>query len=85
MKNTTTNLNVLNDLHPRLNNMAIIARDRICAACNWSIPTYYRKARTVDSTYPQMSNAESEKILSIIYDLLIEQAEHVRSLQTGRS
>ena len=41
-------------------------RDKVCAECCWSIPTYYRKVRSkID-----ISNAEFEKICEVYRDIL---------------
>jgi hypothetical protein len=75
------NGNILNCLHPTLINLPIQIRTLVCQECNWSIPTFYRKVRSGRNGKVLISNAEKEKILAIIYDVLTSQAEQIKSFQ----
>ena len=57
--------NPLQHIHHQLVELPQSARSRICEECNWSLPTYYRKVKGGD-----ISNAEKEKIIAIIFDQL---------------
>jgi hypothetical protein len=59
-------------------------RGRVCEKCNWSIPTFYRKLRLVDTINREgkmvtaLSEAEKEIILKImkeVYDKLGEELQ----------
>jgi len=80
-KNESDNRILLKTLHLAMIQLPILIRDQICTECNWSIPTFYRKARLVPTKQPPISNAEKEKILDITYQFLTKQAEQIKSLQ----
>jgi hypothetical protein len=59
-------------------------RERVCEECNWSIPTFYRKVRLMDTTDNEgktitaLSNAEKEMIQDVmkeVYDQLGEELQ----------
>lgn len=81
LKKESDNRTLLKNLHLTMIQLPILIRDHICNECNWSVPTFYRKARLVPTKQPPISNAEKEKILDITYQLLTRQVEHVKSLQ----
>lgn len=81
VKKESDNRTMLKNLHLTMVQLPILIRDHICNECNWSIATFYRKARLVPTKQPSISNAEKEKILDIIYRLLTRQAEQIKSLQ----
>lgn len=58
--------NLLQDIHTRLLNLARAFRESICEECGWSEATFYRKAKGKNT----FSNAEKEKILSVLENLL---------------
>lgn len=71
--------NALLHLHSLLSKLPVNFRGRVCEECNWSIPTFYRKLRLVDTTtsagkmVTALSEAEREvmlKIMKEIYDQL---------------
>jgi hypothetical protein len=78
-QDTSAPLNVLHDLHSRMINLPIHFRERICAECAWSVPTFYRKMRTFtkatagttdkEKITPVISNAEAEKIIEVVDEL----------------
>lgn len=48
-----------------------IIRGKICAECNWSAPTFYRKMRTINEENKLtrfMSNAEKKKVAEIFLE-----------------
>ena len=70
---TPVPVNMLQDIHASLINFPIRFRERVCAECSWSIPTFYRKMRGADKlsetskrTLPALSNAEREKIIAVM-------------------
>lgn len=70
-KNNSESTNILFDIHECFINSAILFRKEVCKECDWSIPTYYRKVRSVDKPnqhfkdkiIPALSNAEKAGIL----------------------
>jgi len=63
--------NVLYDVHSRMIALPITFREKVCEECSWSIPTFYRKMRSIkvsstDKVVPSLSNAEKEKIISVM-------------------
>jgi hypothetical protein len=44
-ENNFPKINFLNELFSHVTELPTIIRDRICNECNWSVPTFYRKAR----------------------------------------
>lgn len=66
--------NMLQDIHARMNNLAIYFRDRVCEECSWSVPTFYRKMRNShkgsDKTVPILSNAEIDKIIAVFDEVI---------------
>jgi hypothetical protein len=60
-------INVLKEIHAFFINAPILFREKVRKECNYSIPTFYRKMRTlIDSPIgmiPTISNAEKEAIL----------------------
>jgi len=71
---STQPVNLLQDVHSRMINLPIYFRERVCAECAWSIPTFYRKMRSAskpgalekDRITPTLSNAEKEKIIAVL-------------------
>ncbi|UYQ92998.1 hypothetical protein MKQ68_23235 [Chitinophaga horti] len=63
--------NLLQDTHTRLLNLARSFREAICEECGWSEATFYRKAKGKNT----FSNAEKEKIVSVLEILLKAAAE----------
>jgi len=74
MPSTPPPVNVLQDVHSRMINLPIYFRERVCEECAWSVPTFYRKMRSVnkpggldkDKIIPSLSNAEKEKIIAVM-------------------
>lgn len=64
--------NVLSEFHKHFTNMPLDFREKVCAECGWSVPTFYRKMRLRPvvhpdgSTAPIISNAEREGIIRVI-------------------
>ncbi|ASZ10843.1 hypothetical protein KTO58_21245 [Chitinophaga pendula] len=73
-------VNMLQDLHARLFEVPITFRDQVCEECGWSIPTFYRKMKSIDRMsdtgrrrlIPALSNAEKEKIMSVLDEVYLE-------------
>ena len=66
--------NVLFMLHTEFTTVALHFRKRVCEECNFSTPTFYRKARGRDKVIegkpiPALSNAEKDKIREIGEDI----------------
>lgn len=57
--------NSLRHIHHQLTELPQTVKKRICKDCNWSLPTYYRKVKG-----GEISNAEKEKIIVILFDQL---------------
>ncbi|MCF6404819.1 hypothetical protein L3C95_18110 [Chitinophaga filiformis] len=74
-------LNIVSLLYPKVVSIPLVIRDLICRECQWSIPTFYRKIRTGNKGEVRISNAEREKILEIVYVVLMDQAENIKDLQ----
>jgi hypothetical protein len=74
MPSTPPLVNELQDVHSRMINLPIYFRERVCEECAWSVPTFYRKMRSVnkpgglekDKIMPSLSNAEKEKIIAVM-------------------
>jgi hypothetical protein len=74
MPSAPQSTNVLQDVHSRMINLPIYFRERVCEECAWSVPTFYRKMRSVrkvggiekEKITPILSNAEKEKIVSVL-------------------
>lgn len=71
--------NVLLRLHSLMSTLPVNFRGRVCEECNWSIPTFYRKLRLLDTTNREgrmvtaFSDTEKEIILKMmqeVYDQL---------------
>lgn len=54
--------NTLLVIHDRFMNFCNVFRDKVCKECSYSFPTYYRKAKGLET---KISNAEREKIKKI--------------------
>ncbi|WP_298736174.1 hypothetical protein [uncultured Chitinophaga sp.] len=63
--------NPLQHIHYQLMELQQTVKQRICEECNWSLPTYYRKVKN-----GEISNAEKEKIIVIVYDQLRNTWDH---------
>lgn len=55
----------LRHIHRQLTQLPQAIRDCICAECNWSLPTYYRKVKG-----DPISNAEKDKIVAVLFEQL---------------
>ncbi|MBV7528865.1 hypothetical protein [Chitinophaga sp. sic0106] len=68
--------NILAVFHARLTNVPITFRERVCKECKWSVPTFYRKMRLKDKPDEHgeinfaLSNAEKEKIIAVLFEVL---------------
>ncbi|SHM32601.1 hypothetical protein SAMN05444266_107400 [Chitinophaga jiangningensis] len=68
--------NILAVFHARLSDVPITFRERVCKECKWSVPTFYRKMRLKDKPDENgeinfaLSNAEKEKIIAILFEVL---------------
>ncbi|SHN34216.1 hypothetical protein [Chitinophaga sp. CF418] len=84
-KDTSTSddigLNIMSHLYPKVVSIPLLIRDLICQECQWSIPTFYRKIRIGSKGEVRISNAEREKIFEIVYAVLMNQAQKIKSLQ----
>lgn len=88
MPSTSQPINLLQDVHSRMINLPIYFRERVCAECSWSIPTFYRKMRSAlkagsdnERITPNLSNAEKEKIIAVldeVYENFWEYCEKYR-------
>jgi hypothetical protein len=74
---------ILHLLYPMINNIPIVIRNLICKECQWSVPTFYRKIRLDKIGNASISNAEREKILDIMMEVLTNLVEEIRSLEEG--
>jgi hypothetical protein len=79
MPQTPVPVNMLQDIHASLINFPIRFREKVCEECSWSIPTFYRKMRGFDKPaeaekkmVPALSNAEREKIISVMDEVFQE-------------
>jgi len=86
--------NVLLRLHSLMSALPANFRGRVCEACHWSLPTFYRKLRLVDTSNSDgrivaaLSDAEKEIILKMmteVYEQLGEElqlfADHKRDFR----
>ncbi|HEY0611531.1 MAG TPA: hypothetical protein VGD35_17790 [Chitinophaga sp.] len=69
-----SSFNPLQHIHYHLMELPQTVKKRICEECNWSLPTYYRKVKG-----GEISNAEKEKIIVILFDQLQRTWEHCRN------
>ena len=60
-----SSINALQHIYRHLTELPQLVRAHICEDCDWSLPTYYRKAKGAE-----ISNAEKEKIIIILFDQL---------------
>jgi len=67
----SSSFNPLQHIHHQLMELPQTVKKRICEECNWSLPTYYRKVKG-----GEISNAEKEKIIAILFDQLRSAWEH---------
>ena len=67
----SSSANMLNDIHSKLTEFPNEFRSKVGQECLWSVPTYYRKMKSLTDTSP-LSNAEREKIFTILNDSLTE-------------
>lgn len=70
---------LLKELHLKLTALPIYFRSKVAEECQWSIPTYYRKmkerlpgSKTKRNTFPLLSNAEKDKVVSVFYEVMAE-------------
>jgi len=63
--------NMLKDIHSKLTEFPNEFRNKVGEECLWSVPTYYRKMKSLTDTSP-LSNAEREKIFTILNESLTE-------------
>ncbi|HVI43487.1 MAG TPA: hypothetical protein VM802_01400 [Chitinophaga sp.] len=71
---TIPNDNMLFALHNLFSDLPVELRQRVCAECGWSMPTFYRKIRPYASetkNIKPISNAEYEKVLQIFDDMYL--------------
>jgi len=78
-------INIVSHLYPKVVSMPVLIRDLICQECGWSVPTFYRKIRVGNKEEVRISNAEREKILEVVYGVLMEEAERIKALQKNRA
>jgi hypothetical protein len=69
-----SSFNPLQHIHQQLVELPQTVKKRICEDCNWSLPTYYRKVKG-----GEISNAEKEKIIVILFEQLRRTWEHCRN------
>lgn len=91
----TQTVNLMQDLHAKMIHLPLTFRQRVCAECNWSVPTFYRKMRPTfkmvngekEQFNPLLSNAEKEKIVAVsdeVYKEFWEYGEKYRK-KNGKS
>lgn len=78
-------LNIVSHVYPKVVSMPVLIRDLICQECGWSVPTFYRKIRVGNRGEVRISNAEREKILEVVYGVLMEEVARIRTLQKKRA
>ena len=66
-----SSFNPLQHIHQQLMELPQTVKKCICEECNWSLPTYYRKVKG-----GEISNAEKEKIIAILFAQLRSTWEH---------
>lgn len=69
-----SSFNPLQRIHHQLIELPQLVKTRICEECNWSMPTYYRKVKG-----GEISNAEREKIVLILFDQLQRTWDHCKN------
>jgi len=67
----SSSANMLKDIHSKLTEFPNEFRNKVGQECLWSVPTYYRKMKSLTDTSP-LSNAEREKIFTILNESLTE-------------
>ncbi|ASZ09878.1 hypothetical protein KTO58_26545 [Chitinophaga pendula] len=71
MKRTNPqNGNMLFDIHSMLFDTPITFREKVCEQCSWSVPTFYRKMKSMDRVSGKklisaLSNAEVDMIMKV--------------------
>lgn len=65
----SSSANMLKDIHSKLVEFPNEFREKVGVECLWSVPTYYRKMKSETSS---LSNAERDKIITILNDSLTE-------------
>lgn len=71
---------MLKNLHDSIAALPVNIRKEICDGCSWSVPTYYRKAKGIEGK-SDISNAEAEKIISIMRKVYTEQLAQLESYE----
>lgn len=54
----------------------IAFRNLVCEECDWSVPTFYRKLRSISA----LSNADKEMLLRVIVRLLTNMESEARKI-----
>jgi hypothetical protein len=81
--------NVLLQIHTLFSKLPVAFRERVCEECNWSIPTFYRKMRTIDiqlpdgKALPALSNAEKQKIFELMTEVYSQTNDDLKNY-TGK-
>jgi hypothetical protein len=71
MNRANNEINVLQKIYLAFSNMPTLLRDRVCEECSYSVPTFYRKLRSIDQYDGEgrgtsaLSNAEKAKIFEM--------------------
>jgi hypothetical protein len=69
----SSSANMLKDIHSKLTEFPNEFRNKVGQECLWSVPTYYRKMKSLtDTDTSPLSNAEKDKILTILNESLTE-------------
>lgn len=68
--------NLLHEVYLELTELPLHFRERVCHECSWSVPTFYRMLRKqptfnkAGAVIPEISNANRDKILSVLDEML---------------
>lgn len=54
-------MNLLHSIYLKFCDFPIVFREKVSEECDYSLPTFYRKMKQIDS----LSNAEKDKIISV--------------------
>lgn len=75
--------NMLTDIHSKLIEFPNEFRNKVGEECSWSVPTYYRKMKSETDT-PPFSNAEKDKIITVLNEGLAELMAYFQKYRKGQ-
>ncbi|SEW51207.1 hypothetical protein [Chitinophaga arvensicola] len=79
--------NVLLKIHTLLSSTSLSFRQKVCEECNWSIPTFYRRIRLINTPDKEgklstaVSSAEEAMIIKIMNTVYQELSNELQQIQ----